>query len=461
MTISSNGRESTRLPPGQVAAPDLTHEDLDRAVDRARVFRARVGGRRWQLLWLLIGPGILVMIGENDGPSMISYATAGATYGYGFFLPFIVITFVGAILCQEMCMRVGAVTHRGYGELVVQRYGRLWGAFNAGDLVLTNLVTLIAEFVALRVGLAYFGLPAWLAVVLGIALVLFAQSGHRYWRWERIALGLAAFNGLFLVAAILNRPNWGATGRAFLTFSPLPGGSFNTILLLLASTIGATLTPWMIFFQQSATTDKGMTPADLRHGRLDTMMGGVLAALFGCAALVAAAALAGGPGANVQGLAGAGFPAAMRQQGLGAGGLIFALGLIEAGGLALLTISASTAYAVGESLGVHHSFNDKPRWAIPFYACNVGAAAIAGAVVLIPGVPLLAVALNANVLATVLLPVALIFLLMLANDRTLMGRWSNRRKTNVAVIAVVAAVTICGAAYGIDSFLLAAHWIRP
>jgi Mn2+/Fe2+ NRAMP family transporter len=461
MTVTPELRESTSLPADQVAAPALTHEDRDRAVDRARVFRARDGGRRWQLLWLLIGPGILVMIGENDGPSMISYATAGATYGYGFFLPFIVVTFVAAILCQEMCMRVGAVTHRGYGELVVQRYGRLWGAFNAGDLVLTNLVTLIAEFVALRVGLAYFGLPSWLAVALGIALVLFAQSGHRYWRWERIALGLAAFNGLFLVAAILNRPSWGATGQAFLTFSPLPGGSFNTILLLLASTIGATLTPWMIFFQQSATTDKGMTPADLRHGRLDTTLGGVLAALFGCAALIAAAKLAGGPGANVQGLAGAGFPAAMRQHGLGAGGLIFALGLIEAGGLALLTISASTAYAVGESLGVHHSFNDKPHLAIPFYACNVGSAAIAGAVVLIPGVPLLAVALNANVLATVLLPVALIFLLMLANDRTLMGRWSNGRKTNVAVIGVVAAVTICGAAYGIDSFLLAAHWIKP
>jgi Mn2+/Fe2+ NRAMP family transporter len=401
------------------------------------------------------------MIGENDGPSMISYGAAGATYGYSFFLPFIVVTFAAAILCQEMCMRVGAVTHRGYGELVVQRYGRLWGAFNAGDLVLTNLVTLIAEFVALRVGFAYFGLPSWLAVVLGIALVLFAQSSHRYWRWERIALGLAAFNGLFLASAILNRPNWSATGRAFLTFSPLPSGSFNTILLLLASTIGATLTPWMIFFQQSATTDKGLTPADLRHGRLDTTLGGVLAALFGCAALIAAAALARGPGANVQGLAGAGFPAAMRQQGLGAGGLIFALGLIEAGGLALLTISASTAYAVGESLGVHHSFNDKPRIAIPFYACNVGSAAIAGAVVLIPGVPLLAVALNANVLATVLLPVALIFLLMLANDRTLMGRWSNGHKTNVAVIVVVAAVTICGAAYGIDSFLLAVNWIKP
>jgi Mn2+/Fe2+ NRAMP family transporter len=451
----------SRTIPGRVAAPPLSHEDLDRAADRARVYWARYRGRRWRLLWLLIGPGILAMIGENDGPSMISYATVGATYGYGFFLPFIVITFAGAILVQEMTMRVGAITHRGYGELVQQRYGKVWGAFNAIDLVITNLITLIAEFVALRVGLAYFRLPSWVAVVLGLTLVIIAQSGHRYWRWERIALGLATFNGLFLVAALLNRPNWGAAGKALVTFSPLPGGSFNTILLLLASTIGATITPWMIFFQQSATVDKGMTPTDVGHGRLDTVLGAVLAAIFGCGALVAAAVLARGGATSVQGMAGAGFPAALRQQGLSAGATIFALGLIEAGALALLTISASTAYAVGESLGVHHSFNDTPRRAALFYASNLGAALVAGAVVLIPGAPLLAIALNANVLATVLLPVALVFLLMLANDASLMGRWTNTRKTNVAAVAVVAAVVICGAAYGIDSFLLTAHLIGP
>lgn len=455
-------RRAVTVPPRlQVPPPELSHEDLDRAEDRARVFWARAGRHRWQLLWLLIGPGILAMIGENDGPSMISYATTGATYGYGFFLPFIVVTFAGAVLCQEMTMRVGAVTHRGYGELVLQRYGKTWGAFNAGDLVLTNLVTLIAEFVALRVGLAFFGLPAWTAVALGIALVVFAQSGHRYWRWERIALGLAAFNGLFLVAALLNHPDWSATARAFATFSPLPGGSFNTILLLLASTIGATITPWMIFFQQSATVDKGMTPADVHQGFLDTLLGGVLAAVFGCGALIAAAALVGPHGASVQGMAGAGFPAALQRHGLGAGATVFALGLIEAGGLALLTISASTAYAVGEALGVHHSFNDAPRRAALFHLSNIGSAVIAGAVVLIPGAPLLAIALNANVLATVLLPVALIFLLMLANDPALMGRLRNSRRANVAALAVVGAVAGCGAAYAIDSFLLVTHVIGP
>jgi Mn2+/Fe2+ NRAMP family transporter len=358
-----------------------------------------------------------------------------------------------AFVCQEMSMRIGAVTHRGYGELVLQRYGKLWGWFGAIDLTLTNVVTLVAEFVAIRVGLAYFGLGAGVAVALGLALVLFTISGGRYWRWERIVLGLALFNGLFLAAAILVKPDIGALGGS-LDFSPFPGGSFNTLLLLLASTIGATVTPWMIFFQQSASADKGMTPSDLRHGRYDTAVGAVLAAIFGIGALVAGSALLSQGGAGIQGFAGAGFPAALERVSGGAAATLFALGLIEAGAVAILTISASIAYAAGECVGASHSFNNSPRNAGVFYAANIGVALLAALVILIPGAPLLSIALNANVLATVLLPVSLVLMLMLANDRGLMGKYANKRSTNVIGVAIVAFVGVCGAAYGIDSFLL-------
>ncbi len=441
-----------------LALPPLTEEDLARSYDRSRVHRARRHGKRWYLLWLLVGPGILAMLGENDGPSMIAYASDGAQYGLGFFVPFIPVLFAMAFVCQEMCMRVGAVTHRGYGELVLQRYGKVWGWFGAGDLTLTNLVTLVAEFVAIRVGLAYFHLGAVVAVVLGLALVVFTLSGGRYWRWERIVLGLALFNSLFLVAAILVKPQLGAVVGSF-DFSPFPGGSFNTLLLLLASTIGATVTPWMIFFQQSASADKGMTPGDVRHGRYDTAIGAGLAAVFGIGALIAGAALIAHGGSGIQGFAGAGFPEALRHAAGSAVGTVFALGLIEAGAVAILTISASTAYAAGECIGVSHSFNNSPRNAGVFYAANAGIALLAAAVILIPGAPLLSIALNANVLATVLLPVSLVFMVMLANDRALMGRWVNKPSTNVIGIAVIAFVGLCGAAYGIDSFLLSVHLI--
>ncbi|HEX2015102.1 MAG TPA: divalent metal cation transporter, partial [Solirubrobacteraceae bacterium] len=315
--------------------PPLTLEDSVRSDDRGRVFRARQGGRRRHLMWLLVGPGILAMLGENDGPSMISYAADGATYGIGLFVPFIVVLFAMSFVVQEMCMRIGAVTHRGYGELVLQRYGRVWGWFGAGDLVLTNLATLVSEFVAIRIGLAYFGLGPGVAVVLGLALVLLTLSGGRYWRWERVVLGLAMFNGLFLVAAIMAGPHLGT-----LDLGALPHTSTNTLLLLLAATIGATVSPWMVFFQQSASADKGMTPADVGHGRLDTGLGAGLAALFGVGALLAGSALAGHHGADIQGLSGAGFPGALRDVGGSALGTVFALGLIEAGGVAILTISA-------------------------------------------------------------------------------------------------------------------------
>jgi len=431
----------------------LTHEDLQRSHDRLRVVQARRGRRRLALFWLLAGPGVLAMLGENDGPSMLSYAASGATYGIGFFLPFIVATFVGAVVVQEMAMRVGAVTHRGYGELVFQRFGRFWGWLSAGDLVVTNLVTLITELIAIRVGAGFFGVPPLLAVVAGVALVAFSIAGGRYWRWERLALSLAGLNLLFLVAALLARPDPAALGRAFATWTPLPGGSLQTFLLLVASDIGATVTPWMIFFQQSAVVDKGMTPRDIPEGRLDTFLGAGLAALAGCGALIAAAVLFDHHVDPALLRNGSGFAEALNHLAGFPVAAVFSIGLVEAGALALLTISASTAYAVGEAVSGAHSFNRSLREAPLFYALNIGVAALAAAVVLIPGAPLLSIALNANLLAIVLMPAALAFLIMLANDRELMGSRVNPPLLNVAAVVVAVLVGLAGSAYAVVAFV--------
>ena len=443
--------------------PGLTREDLLRSRDRERVHRARSGHRRLRLLWLLIGPGILVMLGENDGPSMISYATTGATYGISFFLPFILLTFAMAYICQEMAMRVGAVTHRGYGQLVLQRYGRSWGWLAAIDLLFTNVVTLIAELVAIRVGVAYFlgggALAAQLSALIGVALVVLTLSLGRYWRWERLVLALAVLNSLFVPVAILTRPHWAAAAHALGGLAAFPHGSVNTLLLLIASTVGATVTPWMVFFQQSASADKGLTPRDVRHGRYDTLAGAVLAALFGCAALLGGSVLFGHGGGAITGFVGAAFPQAIAARAGSAAGALFALGLIEAGAVALLAISASTGYALGECVGASNSFNSHPRHAALFYGANIAVAVAAAAVIMIPGAPLLSIALNANVLATVLLPVTLIFVILLASDRELMGRYANSRLRNLAAILIVVLVSAAGAAYAIDSFLGSAHLI--
>lgn len=188
-------------------------------------------------------------------------------------------------------MRLGAVTHRGYGELIFQRFGPFWGWMSAVDLVVTNLITLVTEVIAIRVGMAFFGVPPVVAVGCAVLLVVFVTSGARYWRWERLAMSLALFNLLFVVVAVLARPSPGQLATALATWTPLPTGNFQEFLLILASNIGATVTPWMLFFQQSASVDKGLTPKDIPQGRLDTLIGTVLAALAGGAALVAASTL--------------------------------------------------------------------------------------------------------------------------------------------------------------------------
>lgn len=448
---------------GEFAIParvKLTAEDLSRSADRQHVVTARRDGSGLWLLWLLTGPGVLAMLGENDGPSMLSYAASGAQYGIGFFLPFIAVTFLAAYVVQEMAMRLGAVTHRGYGELIFQRFGPFWGWLTVGDLVVTNFITLVTEVIAIRAGMAYFGLPPWVAAGSAVLLVMVSASGGRYWRWERAAMGLALFNLLFVAAAVLTRPSPGRIAAAFATWSPLPHGTLSEFMLILASNIGATVTPWMLFFQQSASVDKGMTPRDVRQGRMDTALGTILAALAGCATVVAAAPLFIHHIDTSQFGGGTGFAEAMRPL-LGApAAALFALGLIEAGAVAMLTISASTAYAVGEVLGgAGHSFNRRIADAPAFYLANLGMAALAAVVTLIPGVPLLSIALNANLLATVLMPPALLFLLVMANDRELMGSRVNKRWTNLWAILIAVLVALAGAGAAVVTFLGTMRWI--
>jgi Mn2+/Fe2+ NRAMP family transporter len=438
---------------GHALVGGLTSEDLDRSRDRVRVLDARRNGRGGMLVWLLLGPGVLAMLGENDGPSMLSYAASGAMYGLGFFLPFIAVTFAAAYVVQEMSMRLGAVTHRGYGELIFQRFGPFWGWLSAGDLVVTNLITLITETIAIRVGMGFFGISAPIAVGCAVALVALSACGSRYSRWERLTMGLALFNLLFLVVALLARPSPGAIAATLLTWTPLPKGTAEEFLLILASNVGATVTPWMLFFQQSASVDKGLTPRDIKYGRLDTLVGTLLAAVAGCAALVATVPLFTHhiDVSNIQG--GAGYAEALRPI-IVPGAALFAIGLIEAGAVGMLTVSASTAYAVGEVLGgAGHSFNRSLREAPVFHAANIGVAAFAGLIVLIPGTLLLEITLNANLLATVLTPPALVFLLILANDREIMGSRVNSWLANVFGILITVLVTLAGTAYAIVALL--------
>ncbi|HLH48526.1 MAG TPA: divalent metal cation transporter [Roseiarcus sp.] len=430
-------------------APPLSEEDVARAQDRRRILETRSARRPLRLLWLLAGPGVLAMLGENDGPSMVSYATTGATYGIGFFIPFILLTFVMAFAVQEMTIRLGAATHRGHAELIFERFGPFWGYFAMGDLVFGNVLTLITEFIAIRAGGLYFGVPASLSVGLALLLILSSLAFRRYATWERAAMALAAFNLLFIPAALYAHPSGAALAKAIATWSPLQGGVNAAFVTLVMSNIGATVTPWMIFFQQSAVVDKGLTMADAPQARLETAIGAVLAAIAGIAAVAAASPLFASK-VDVSNFSnGADFATALRPLLGTTGATLFALGMIEAGVVAAMTISTSSAYAFGETLRRKHSLNldfAQGRW---FYGAAILSTLIAAGIVLIPGAPLLALTLTVNVIATLLMAPALLLLLLLVNDREIMGAHANTWRANLVAGTIVGALVLAGAAYGV------------
>ena len=438
--------EETVQAPGLTLGPDREQEL--RARDRARVDAARRQHRQLWLFFLLAGPGILVMLGENDGPSMLSYATTGATYGIGFFIPFIVLTFFMAFVVQEMTVRLGIATQCGHAELIFERFGPFWGYFAMLDLTIGNVLTLITEFIAIRAGAAYFGIPAPIAVAAGVAVVIAAVGFRRYFTWERAAMAFAAFNVLFVPAALLAQPHWDAVAHALLTWSPLSGGVTAGFVTLLLADVGATVTPWMIFFQQSAVVDKGMTRADLPQGRFDTAAGAAIAAVAAIATVIASAPLLVHHVDASVFSGGADFASSLRPFIGGPGAALFALGMIEAGIVAAMTISASSAYAVGEVIRARHSLNATFASAKPFYLIVGLSVMIAAAVVLIPHAPLLALTIAVNVIATMLMAPALLFLLLLANDREIMGTLANGVKSNLLGGIIVIAIALMGAAYG-------------
>ncbi len=434
----------------------LTGEDISRARDRLAVARARgnvqvLKSWRWmRLLWLLAGPGVLVFLGENDAPSMLSYAATGSQFGIGFFLPFILVTFLAAWIVQEMTVRLGSVTHRGHAELIFDRFGAFWGFFSMADLMLGNFLTLVTEFIGIRAGLSYFGVPGLVAVGGAIALILAVTMTRRYWTWERILLGLALFNGLFIPVALMTHPDWRAVGHAFITWGPLPGGLGSQNILLMMADIGATVTPWMLFFQQGATTDKGMQPRDVSFGRWDTSIGTMLAAMFGIAVVLATVPLYS-HGISTENYKGAQFAQALQPYVGRLGSSLFALGLVEAGLVAAISISTSSGYAFGEVMHQAHSLNRGIKEAWPFYLTLLGSAVAAGAIVLIPHAPLEFIVLIVNVIAVLAMPPALLFLLLLVNDREVMGDSVNGLWLNIAGITVTVLLIIAGLGYGVTT----------
>ncbi len=422
--------------------------------DRLHIAELHRNATNWRgrlvLALALLGPGVLVMLGDNDAGGVITYMQTGAAYGLGLFLPLMVLLGGVAYVVQEMTVRLGAVTRRGHAELIWKRYGPFWGWFSLIDLIVANVLTLMTEFIGIRLGGEALGLSAWLTVPAALVFVTVVLVFLRYWTWERISLFVAAFNLVFVPLALLAHPHWHAVALAFAGHGWIvPGGFLSvTFLVLISANIGTTIAPWQLFFQQSCVVDKGLLVQDIRAGRRDLLLGVIGMVLVAMALIVLAAqTLKGAP--NAQQLdAGAILGAIHAKLGHDMMAL-FALGLMEAGLIAAIVITASSAWAVGEAFGIDRSLNAAPRQALGFYLPAVVGTAVAAVLVMIPGLNLGFLNLSVQVIATVFMPAAMLFLLMLLNDRELMGEHVNSSRRNAVSIAIMIGLIVCNVLYGL------------
>ncbi len=423
---------------------------------RVETLHAKRGLLAKALLGLvLIGPGVLTMIADNDAGGVITYAQTGATYGIGFFIPALIVAGVIAYIVQEMTVRLGAVTGRGHAEMIWGRYGPFWGWFSLVDLVLANVLTLVTEFIGVTVGMSIFGVPhGWSvlqALLLDAAVLLF----FRYYSWERISLWIAAGNLVFVPIALMAHPHWSAVAGALATWR-IPGGFTPVFLFIVLANFGTTIAPWMLFFQQSSVVDKGLTVSDIRHGRWDTGIGTAAMVLVSLSIVILT-------GTVVHGASGDGsLTITQILTMLGArlgpvGEKLFGLGLVEAGAIAAIALTASTSWAMGEAFGWPKSINMPFYRAWKFYLPGLLSAVLAGMVVLIPHAPLGFMNLLVQVIASIFMPAALLFLLLLLNDRGIMGEHVNRRSQNIAAYAIVGLLVVLNGVFGLT--VVFPHWL--
>jgi Mn2+/Fe2+ NRAMP family transporter len=392
---------------------------------------------RLKTLLAIAGPGLIVMIGDNDAGAFSVYGQAGQNYGTKLLWTFLLLIPV-LYVNQEMVLRLGAVTGVGHARLILERYGRFWGAFSVIDLFILNALTIVTEFIGITLAAGYLGVPKVIAVGLAALVIVASAMTGSFRRFERIAMAFCAGSLLLIPVYLLAHPPAAEVARGFVLPSVPGGGQLATVMLLIIGIVGTTVAPWQLFFQQSYVIDKRITPRFIRYERADLVIGiGIViaagAAIMGATTAAFAGTVAAGHYTDAAGLA-SGLAAYAGR----AAGALFAVALLDAAMIGAFAVSLSTAYAMGDVLGMKHSLHRGARQAKGFYLMYAGLIGGAAAIVLIPGSPLGLLTEGVQVLAGVLLPSATVFLLLLCNDKAVLGPWVNGRWTNAFSVAVVA-----------------------
>ncbi|WP_083741464.1 NRAMP family divalent metal transporter [Mycobacterium sp. MS1601] len=403
---------------------------------------------KWVTRLTVFGPGIVVMLADTDAGSVVTAAQSGAQWGYQLLIWQIILMPI-LYIAQELTVRLGLVTQRGHGELIREQFGKGWAWLSVSTLLVACAGAIITEFSAAAGVGAIYGVPPWLSVGL-VALFLggLVLTGS-YRRVERVAIALGALELIFFIVMIDAQPDLGSMAAAQLN-QPIGNPDY---LYLIAANIGAVIMPWMVFYQQSAVVDKGLTVAHLKDARVDTGFGAVLTQLVMAAVLVSVAATIGrnDPNATINTIEDI-TQALTPLLGETAGQILFSLGFLGAAFVAAIVVSLTAAWGLGEVLDYPRSLSGKPKEAPAFYAVYIAMLVIGFAFVL-SGLNLVDLSVGIMVLNALLLPVVLGFLFALAvkvlpEEHKLKG-WYR------IVVAVVLVFTAGLGVYGGISGLLA------
>ena len=424
--------------PRRTAVLDSAHlGDIEGALGRISVSdpdRPRSMKTRLATLLAIIGPGLIVMVGDNDAGGVSTYAQAGQNYGYSLLWVLLLLIPV-LIVNQEMVVRLGAVTGVGHARLINERFGRGWGWFSVGDLFLLNFLTIVTEFIGITLAADYIGISRYVVVpTAAIALIAIMATGS-FRRWERAMFVFIAITLLQIPMLLLSHPDWGRAAKAFVV-PHVAGGITSGAVLLIIAIVGTTVAPWQLFFQQSNIVDKRITPRFIGYERADTVLGAVVVVL-GATAIVMTGDWAA-RSTNTRGdFTDAGAIAHLLGEHSGVLGSLFAIVLLDASIVGAAAVTLATSYAFGDVFGLKHSLHRSFGDAKQFYLSYSAMVAAAAATVLIPGAPLGLITTAVQALAGLLLPSASVFLLLLCNDPEVLGPWVNRSWLNAVAGLIV------------------------
>ncbi len=434
---TTKGTASLAAPSGAAVLDSAHVGDIVGAFGRIRMDAAGPGRSWWQRLRMLLvitGPGLIVMVGDNDAGGVATYTQAGQNYGMKLLWTLALLIPV-LYVNQEMVLRLGAVTRVGHARLIFERFGKFWGAFSVGDLLILNALTIVTEFIGVSLALGFLGCPKAVAIPVAAVLLFAVVAGGSFRRWEQLMFVLIAVNIAIFPLALSVHPTVGASMNGLIP--SLPGGQGSAVLLLIMAIVGTTVAPWQLFFQQSNVVDKRITPRWIPYGRADLVIG-IITVMCGAFALMAITGF-GLAGSGVVGnFTDAGAVATHLSNHIGhTVGVLFAIILLDASLIGANCVGLATTYALGDAMGRPHSLHWKITEAPLFYGSYAALLAVSASVAFSPDHVLGLITQGVQALAGVLLPSATVFLVLLCNDRPVMGPWVNSFRQNALAWMIV------------------------